>query len=182
MNLSEFTYLLHKPNAINNQQINDLETILKEYPYFQSARSLHLKGLFNQDNFKYNSALKVTATYTTDRNVLFNFITSPEFLSLQKDEFESKEKKIKEIEVTEVLTIIEKDSIEETPAITKVEESIQSSIEIATKTKIQENTYTFNTENTLEKSIISSIKEAFSEVEEIQEEALELEKPEKNLG
>jgi hypothetical protein len=42
---------------------------------FQSARALRLKGLYNQNSFKYNFALKVTA-HTNDRTVLFDFITS----------------------------------------------------------------------------------------------------------
>ena len=46
------------------------------YPYFQSARVLQLKVLKNQESFKYNNELKTTAAYTSDRTVLFDFITS----------------------------------------------------------------------------------------------------------
>jgi hypothetical protein len=42
---------------------------------FQSARALRLKGLYNENSFKYNFALKVTAAHTNDRTVLFDFIT-----------------------------------------------------------------------------------------------------------
>ena len=47
MNVSEFTYLLNHPNAINEKQAKSLETVLDNFPYFQSARALHLKGLYN---------------------------------------------------------------------------------------------------------------------------------------
>ncbi len=50
------------------------------YPYFQAARAIHLKGLKNLNSFKYNNALKVTAAHTTDRDILFEFITSKDFL------------------------------------------------------------------------------------------------------
>ena len=137
MNLSEFTYLLNKPDTINNQQISDIEGILKEYPYFQSARSLHLKGLYNQDSFKYNTALKTTATYTADREVLFNFITSEEFISIQKNVFESKENDLKSIEISEDLIAKTETVTAEKAVINKIEESIQSSIEMASKPQIQ---------------------------------------------
>src|SRR3990167_9236297 len=81
MNVADFTYLLQNPKeVISLKQTNRLEEVLEEYPYFQAARSLHLKGLKNLNSFKYNNALKITAAYTSDRDILFDFITSKEFL------------------------------------------------------------------------------------------------------
>ncbi len=81
MKVSDFTFLLQHPEAvISEEQTRQLEDVLEEYPYFQAARALHLKGLKNQNSFKYNNALKVTAAYTTDRDILFDFITSESFL------------------------------------------------------------------------------------------------------
>ena len=48
MNVESFTYLLKNPDkVVNPVQTNQLEEILEEYPYFQAARALHLKGLKN---------------------------------------------------------------------------------------------------------------------------------------
>ena len=81
MNVRDFTYLLQNPDKVVNPiQTKQLEDVLEEYPYFQTARALHLKGLRNLNSFKYNNALKKTAAYTTDRDVLFDFITSKDFL------------------------------------------------------------------------------------------------------
>jgi len=81
MKVSDFTYLLQSPDkVIQPEQTQHLEEILQEYPYFQSARALHLKGLKNLNSYKYNNALKVAAAYTTDRDILFDFITSEQFL------------------------------------------------------------------------------------------------------
>ncbi len=81
MKVTDFTYLLQNPNkVIDSAQTNQLEDVLEEYPYFQAARALHLKGLKNLNSFKYNNALKVTAAYTADRDILFDFITSEAFL------------------------------------------------------------------------------------------------------
>ena len=76
MNITEFTSLLQYPHAISKEQTEAFEDILKNYPYFQAARIIHLKGLKNQHSYKYNNALKTTAAYTTNRTILFDFITA----------------------------------------------------------------------------------------------------------
>lgn len=81
MNTKDISYLLQHPDKIvSPMQTKQLEEVLEEFPYFQAARSLHLKGLKNLSSFKYNNALKITAAYTADREVLFDFITSKDFL------------------------------------------------------------------------------------------------------
>ena len=81
MNVQDFTYLLQNPDeVVSPVQTNQLEDVLAEYPYFQAARAMHLKGLKNLNSFKYNNALKLTAAYTADRDILFDFITSIDFL------------------------------------------------------------------------------------------------------
>ena len=81
MNTKDVSYLLQHPDKlVSPLQIKQLEEVLEEYPYFQAARSLHLKGLKNLNSFKYNNALKVVAAYTADREVLFDFITSKDFI------------------------------------------------------------------------------------------------------
>ena len=81
MNVADFTSLLQDPSKVRTPvQTRQLEDILEEYPYFQAAHALRLKGLKNLNSFKYNNALKITAAYTADRDVLFDFITSQEFL------------------------------------------------------------------------------------------------------
>lgn len=79
MQKEELTNLLQHPETLAVSQIDSIKNLIEEYPYFQSLRALHLKGLKNTDSFKYNNTLKKTAAYTTDRSVLFDFITSKEF-------------------------------------------------------------------------------------------------------
>jgi len=81
MKVSDFTYLLQHPEAVKTPvQTKQLEELLEAYPYFQAARALHLYGLKNLNSYKYNPALKYTAACTADREVLFDLITSEEFL------------------------------------------------------------------------------------------------------
>ena len=79
MIVSEFTYLLQNPGYIDPGQTAELEKIMEAYPYFQAAAAIHLKGLKNLESFKYNQELKKTAALTTDRTILFDFITSKDF-------------------------------------------------------------------------------------------------------
>ncbi len=79
MNKQDFINILENPNQIEMDTIIGLKSITSKYPYFQSARVLYLKGLKNKESFKYNNELKVTSAYTTDRTVLFDFITSDVF-------------------------------------------------------------------------------------------------------
>lgn len=58
MNTTDLTYLLNKPEATNEKQTIALENIVLQFPYFQAARALHLKGLYNQESFRYNYELK----------------------------------------------------------------------------------------------------------------------------
>ena len=129
MNVTEYTYLINKPDAVNDRQTVALEKILHDFPYFQSARSLHLKGLYKQDSFKYNSELKKTAAFTTDRTILFELITTENFAGIQKILFEDKEAQILDIEVIDS-TIIEVTATD-TPKVSKLEKSIISSITVA---------------------------------------------------
>ena len=120
MNTKDYTYLLNKPYSINERQTADLESILKEFPYLQSARAIYLKGLYNRDSFRYNTELKKTAAYTTDRSVLFDFIISEDFRSIDKTVLEEREKAVSDIVVTASQVITSPG-----PIINKLEESIK---------------------------------------------------------
>ncbi len=101
MNTKDYIQLLNKPYSLNEKQVAGLERILGEFPFLQSARAVYLKGLYNQDSFRYNTELKKTAAHTTDRSVLFDYITSEQFQSVQKKFFDEQERVVAEISVTE---------------------------------------------------------------------------------
>ncbi len=127
MNITEYIYLLNKPEAIHEKQTAVLEKIVQEFPYFQSARALYLKGLYNQNSFKYNYVLKVTAAHTGDRSILFDFITSDTFTSVHKGLLEQKLSEIDSIAVTD--SEIVEPRLE--TRSNSIEQSILSSIEKA---------------------------------------------------
>ncbi len=80
MNSKELTSLFANSASVKNSEIAVLEPILEKFPFFQAARATYLKGLHSMDSPRYNSELKRTAAHTLDRSVLFDFITSTNFL------------------------------------------------------------------------------------------------------
>lgn len=157
MNVEDFTYLLKNPNKVVTPiQTNQLEEILEEYPYFQAARALHLKGLKNLNSYKYNNALKITAAYTADRDVLFNFITSKNFLQKIK----KSNTPVKEVEIADLNVSVEEINIptkEEKLLIEKSEDKpLPQDKEDANKIldpKLFKSKETPNTSNTEKKNI-----------------------------
>ena len=134
MNTIDFYHTLQNPNSISPNTTSELEKIIEEYPYFQSVRMIYLKGLQLQNSFKYNAVLKTTAGYTTDRNILFDFITSNTFTPIVLE------------------TITAEETVEEIAEIAEISEQ-EDSIEIM-------EVVVDKPENPLEKSILSSIQEA----------------------
>ncbi|HEY5689676.1 MAG TPA: hypothetical protein VIS27_15335 [Yeosuana sp.] len=116
MNNKNFTYLLQNPEAITPAQTEGVKTIINQFPYFQSARALYLKGLKNQESFHYNQELKTAAAYTTDRSILFDFITSEVFNQNEISQFiKINSEHVLDIDVTvEDISINKKVVIDET--------------------------------------------------------------------
>lgn len=131
MKQEEITYLLQHPAAITLEQTTALKEVLQQYPYFQAARALRLKGLKNANSLHYNKELKITAAYTTDRSVLFDLITSEEFNQNQISEQIRKQEQL------------EKEQEEKEEAS---EEDNNLSLDKALKMKIQESEQVFDPE------------------------------------
>jgi len=138
MNVTDYTYLINKPDAINEKQTDALGKVLDEFPYFQSARALRLKGLFNQNSFRYNYALKVTAAHTTDRTVLFDFITSDTFVAIQKGLYDKKVLELLDISVVDCEVIQPEIKLEQ--KANTIEQSILTSIKGASQIEATETT------------------------------------------
>jgi len=175
MNVSSYNYLLNQPEEINDIQTVALEKVLDEFPYFQSARALRLKGLYNQNSYKYNFALKIAAAHTTDRSVLFDFITSESFIAIQRKTYEKKIEELLNITVVDS-KIVKKEEIP--VAKSPLEHSILTSIKEANANTPQNNSLFIDRleiDKNVEQSILDSIKEA-TPTTIIVEETVEAEK------
>ena len=164
MNTSDFTYLLQHPDSLEASKISDVRSVIDEFPYFQSARALYLKGLKDSQSFRYNQELKVTAAYTTDRSVLFDFITSDVFEQNQiSDKIKYNFEHLKDIDLYDIEDLSTNDSV---------------SIDIALKAELQEEPITMAKVDeplVVEREII--IEEAIDTPDPSPEEKLEIGKP-----
>jgi len=145
---ADFTYLIHKPDALTEKQTSDLERVLSEFPYFQTAAAIHLKGLYNQNNYRYNSQLKKIASQTTSRTALYDLITKDNFLD---------QKNLYDIEVIEPEIVFSKTASTEEKREQSILFSIEASqiknIESQEKNIVEKN----KSDEKLEQSILFSI-------------------------
>lgn len=101
MNKKTFISLLARPESISQKNLLGLSEIVEKYPFFQTARALHLKSLKKSNSLLYNDALKLTAAYTADRNILFEYITSNFFIQNEiSDTIQKQEDSYLKLEVT----------------------------------------------------------------------------------
>ena len=137
MNSTDYVSIINKPDTMyHEKQIEALEKVIAEFPYFQSARALQLKGLYSQNSFKYNTALKNTAAHSVDRSVLFDFITSDTFTSIDKISYDRQALTILEIDVIDSTTILTEQKSQ--PKVNSVKNSIITSIKEAATTEFNE--------------------------------------------
>ena len=170
MNMHEFTYLLQHPQSITTDQIGDVKTIIDEFPYFQSARAIYLKGLKDQESFKYNQELKTTAAYTTDRSILFDFITSEEFLQNEISEhIKRNTEHLKDIEVKDIEDISVQNSI-------VVDDALRQHIK-ATESTMDPALFEAIPELHIQETITPIIEVDTQNIEKAPEEILEIGKP-----
>ena len=165
MTLQEYKTLLQQPETVTTDQTVALQVLLKQYPYLQSAYAMRLKGLYNENSYQYNHTLKLAAAYTTDRTVLFDFITSEDFAKVSNSAIVDEEIEIKSAKA-ESTEVIKEEQLEIKPKRQSVLDSIESaetsSEEIEIKGEIAE-----GDEITAQQSIIDSIENAQVSVEEI---------------
>lgn len=70
MNKGEFTKYLQDSTKLNAESVINLNDLIDEFPYCQSARILLTLNLFKEKNIRYDSELKTTAVYANNRGVL----------------------------------------------------------------------------------------------------------------
>ncbi|GEM_PF-778259 len=75
--------ILENPKIMDRKLSTEIQQVIYEFPYFQSLSSVYLKLLYASNHPLYNIHLKKTATQTSDREILFDFITEEEFEQIE---------------------------------------------------------------------------------------------------
>ncbi|HBF88922.1 MAG TPA: hypothetical protein DDX39_09800 [Bacteroidales bacterium] len=76
MNKEQFLNYIDNPDKLNQESLQELQTLVDEYPYFQLAQMLYTKNLHNLEDIKYDKQLKVASIYINNREKLYFLINS----------------------------------------------------------------------------------------------------------
>jgi hypothetical protein len=74
MNRNQFISFIKSPGKLTDIDSLALEELVKEYPYFQTARLLYLRDLHQRHDIRFNNQLKLTAAYCSDRKLLKRYL------------------------------------------------------------------------------------------------------------
>lgn len=74
MNIEDIHKYVKQPLLLDDSNKEELEQLIKAYPYFQTAHLLFIKNLHINKNIRYSDQLKVAAAYAGDRKKLFELI------------------------------------------------------------------------------------------------------------
>ena len=74
MKKGNFIQLLEQPNLAMAESVVGLQSVVTEYPYFQSAQMLLTKAFHQSENLNFEASLRKTAAYAANRTVLHSLL------------------------------------------------------------------------------------------------------------
>lgn len=78
MQQQQFIDILKKPSKMQQTHLADLEVLINEYPFFETAHLLYTKGLHQLQSINYSKQLRKTAIVANSRSVLYELIHQQE--------------------------------------------------------------------------------------------------------
>ncbi len=90
MQQQPFLNILKKPSAIEQHQLHDLELLIKEYPFFETAHLLYTKALHQYQLINYSKQLRKTAIVANSRTILYNLLHKAEIQQDKKEQVSDK--------------------------------------------------------------------------------------------
>ena len=67
MNKNKIIEYVNNPDSLDQESTLLFKELLDQYPYFQTAHLLYLKSLKDNDDIQFESQLKRSAVYISDR-------------------------------------------------------------------------------------------------------------------
>jgi len=137
MNRDQFISYLTHPENLNTGTLEELNILVSDFPYFQSARILLAMNLFKEQNIRYDSELKTTAIYAGNRKILKQHINRISSLIAEKEESENLTEE-RDTVITETETQLETEAPSGADTITQLKKIIEQRIrEIEEEKKLQ---------------------------------------------
>ncbi len=91
MTKEEFHKMMDRPFELTQEETHSITKLIEKYPYFQTARLLSLRGIKEHATAKYDESLKKAAAYSTDRTLLFDYISHKKTILKEAEEVKTKE-------------------------------------------------------------------------------------------
>ena len=155
MQAKEFINYIKNPNSLEKNSVKDLQKLVNDFPYFQSAHLLLSLASKKWDASVYQKSLKKTAIVVTNRSHLFNLIQQFEISNTVIEDFDHQK-----LVVEEVLEPI--DSTKELNILKATELLIENSDSEISETEIQQKSKP-NAEEVLENEIAKQVVSAIVE-------------------
>ena len=172
LNKKQIKELIGNPEEISADEVKKLASLIKDYPYFQTARLLYSKGLQNTESVDFDASLQLTATYAADRKKLYALLygeNTETFVQPEPVEVKPQEPIAEPVsqEVEEKSEAVSETQMVEEPVTQQVEEVQQVAEEVVEETK----TESVPTEiPTVEEPVAQQVEEVQQIAEEIVEE------------
>ena len=149
MQAKEFINYIKNPNSLEKNSVKELQKLVNDFPYFQSAHLLLSLASKKWDASVYQKSLKKTAIVVTNRSHLFNLIQQFEISNTVIEDFDHQK-----LVVEEVLEPI--DSTKELNILKATELLIENSDSEISETEFQQKTKP-NAEEVLENEIAKQV-------------------------
>lgn len=107
MNSTDLIHYIEKPELLNKETLSQINNLLKDYPYFQTAHKLYLKNLKQTDSAEFQNRLTFSSIHIGDRDKLFHYLKSPALNEMPVQISVAEEIKEEEIKTIEYLPAIE---------------------------------------------------------------------------
>ncbi len=155
MQAKEFINYIKNPNSLEKESVKELQKLVNDFPYFQSAHLLLSLASKKWDASVYQKSLKKTAIVVTNRSHLFNLIQKVDISNIVIEDSDHQK-----LVVEEVLEPI--DSTKELNILKATELLIENSDSEISETEFQQKTKP-NAEEVLENEIAKHVVSAIVE-------------------
>jgi len=145
MQQQQFIDIVKHPSTIEQMHLPDLEVLINEYPFFETAHLLYSKGLHKLQSINYSKQLRKTAIVANSRAVLYELIHQQEVTStINSVEIAKSEVKVVEPIESETISKQQVGPVTVTNNDIKViyVNTVSNSIEVSEKSIKQEETTT----------------------------------------
>ena len=95
MDKKKYQKFINNFNPDSKENIEKLESLIRDYPYFLEPKLYYLKILKDTKSKKYDSELKKTAISVYDRSWLYDWVNLPWEIKKHKEKFNQKDNSIK---------------------------------------------------------------------------------------